>query len=136
MHHNYWARVLELRNYNFWAHVLQLLKPWNPGACVPQQENPPRWEVHALVAVVQSPSCVQLFATSWTAAHQAFLSHISSWSLPKFISIALVMPSTILSSAALFFYLQSFPVSESFLMSQLFASLAKVLAFQLQHQSF
>ena len=91
--HNYWARVLELRNYTFWAHVLQLLKPWNPGACVPRQENPPQWEVHALVAVVQSPSCVQLFATSWTAAHQACLSHISSWSLPKFISIALVMPS-------------------------------------------
>ena len=42
--------------------------------------------------VVQSPSCVQLFVTPWTAACQAFLSLTISWSLPKFMSIALVMP--------------------------------------------
>ena len=39
----------------------------------------------------QSPSCVQLFLTSWTAACQASL---TSPSLPKFISIALVIPSS------------------------------------------
>ena len=36
---------------------------------------------------------VQLFATSWTAAHQASQSTTISWSLPIFTSIELVMPS-------------------------------------------
>ena len=44
--------------------------------------------------VVHSPSHVQLFVTPWTAAHQASLSLTMSWSLPKFMSIALVMPSS------------------------------------------
>ena len=39
------------------------------------------------------PNCVQLFATSWTAAHEAPLSSTISWSLLKFISIELVMLS-------------------------------------------
>ena len=38
-------------------------------------------------------SCVQLFATPWTAARQASLSFINSQSLLKLISIKLVMPS-------------------------------------------
>ena len=42
--------------------------------------------------VVQSPSCVQLFVTPWTAACQAFLSLTISWSLPKFMAIASTMP--------------------------------------------
>ena len=41
---------------------------------------------------VQSLSCVRLFVTAWTAAHQASLSIINSQSLLKLISIALVMP--------------------------------------------
>ena len=41
---------------------------------------------------VQSLSHVQLFVTPWTAAHQAFLSITSSWSLLKLMSIELVMP--------------------------------------------
>ena len=41
----------------------------------------------------QSLSHVRLFATSWTAAHQACLSITNSWSLPKLISIELMMPS-------------------------------------------
>ena len=40
-----------------------------------------------------SLSCVQLFVTPWTAAHQASLSITNSWSLPKLMSIELVMPS-------------------------------------------
>ena len=43
--------------------------------------------------VVQSPSRVQLFLTPGPAACQASLSLTNSRSLPKFISIALVMPS-------------------------------------------
>ena len=42
---------------------------------------------------VQSLSCVQLFVTPWTAAHQASLSITNSWSLHKLMSIQSVMPS-------------------------------------------
>ena len=42
---------------------------------------------------VQSLSCVQLFATPWTAAHQTSLSNTNSRSLPKPISIESAMPS-------------------------------------------
>ena len=35
----------------------------------------------------------QLFVTPWTSAHQASLSITNSWSLLKFMSIKLVMPS-------------------------------------------
>ena len=41
---------------------------------------------------VQSLSCVQLFVTPWTAAHQASLSITNSQSPPKPMSIKLVMP--------------------------------------------
>ena len=44
--------------------------------------------------VVHLPSCVQLFATPWTAARQVPLSLSISRSLPKFMSLALVMPSS------------------------------------------
>jgi len=40
-----------------------------------------------------SLSVVQLFATPWTAAHQASLSITNSQSLPKLMSIESVMPS-------------------------------------------
>ena len=42
---------------------------------------------------VQSLSHVRLFATPWTAAHQAFLSFTNSQSLLKIMSIESVMPS-------------------------------------------
>ena len=43
---------------------------------------------------VQLLSCVWLFVTSWTAAYQASLSIINSWSLLKLMSIESVMPSS------------------------------------------
>ena len=43
--------------------------------------------------VVQSLSCVRLFATAWTAAYQASLSFTISPSLLKLMSIEPVMPS-------------------------------------------
>ena len=46
-----------------------------------------------LFSSVQSLSCVWLFATPWIAAHQASLSITNCWSLPKPMSIELVMPS-------------------------------------------
>ena len=47
----------------------------------------------SVISSVQSLSCVQLFATPWTAACQASLSITNSWSLLKLMSIELVMPS-------------------------------------------
>ena len=70
---------------------------------------------------VQSLSCVWLFVNPWTEAGQASLSITNYQSLPKLMSIELVMPLTIsyfvvpFSSCPL-----SFPASGSFLMSQLF----------------
>ena len=46
-----------------------------------------------LFSSVQSLSCVWLFVTTWTAAHQTSLSITNSWSPPKPMSIELVMPS-------------------------------------------
>ena len=46
-----------------------------------------------IVVVVQLLSCVQLFVTPWTAAHQASLSFTISQSLLKLMSIESVMPS-------------------------------------------
>ena len=43
-------------------------------------------------SVIQLLSRVQLFATPWTVAHQAFLSFTISRSLLKFMSIESVMP--------------------------------------------
>ena len=84
------------------------------------------------VQSVQSLSCVWLLVTPWTAAHQASLSITNSRSLLKFMSIASVMPSNHLipfSSC-----LQSFPASGKWVISS--HQVAKILEFQLQHQSF
>ena len=80
-------------------------------------------------------SHVQLFATPWTAAHQAPLFFTISQSLLKLMFIELVMPSNHLLS----------PSPPAFSLSQqqgLFKwvssshQVAKVLEFQLQYQSF
>ena len=46
-----------------------------------------------VVVAIQLLSCVQLFATPWTAARQASPSFTISWSLLKLISTESVMPS-------------------------------------------
>ena len=48
---------------------------------------------HISFSSVQLLSCVRLFVTPWTDARQATLSIINSWSLPKLMSIELVIPS-------------------------------------------
>ena len=76
-----------------------------------------------VLLVVQWLSRVWLFATPWTAACQAPPSYPIPQSLLKLMSIELMMPSNILSSAVPFSScLQSFPESGSFPMSWLFAS--------------
>ena len=72
---------------------------------------------------VQSLSHVWLFATPWTAAHQASLSITNSQSLPKLMSIDSVMPSNHLILCCPPLLLPSiFPASGSFPVSQLFES--------------
>ena len=69
--------------------------------CVPCLGHPqlPHMPLHFLLrcsvqfSSVQLLSCVRLFATPWTAACQAPLSAINSWSLLKLMSIQSVTPS-------------------------------------------
>ena len=77
----------------------------------------------SMIVAVQSSSRIPLFATLWTAAHQAFLSITSSRNMPKFMSIELVMPSNhlILCHPLLLLPL-IFPRIRVFPMSQLFTS--------------
>ena len=49
--------------------------------------------VKVLRSSVQLLSCVRLFVTAWTAAHQAFLYITNSLNLLKLMSIESVMPS-------------------------------------------
>ena len=90
---------------------------------------------HTAFSSVQS-----LFTTPWTAARQASLLPCPS-STPRACSNPCPLSQwchpTISSSVVPFSSCpQSFPASESFSMSQLFASGAQVLELQLQHQSF
>ena len=59
------------------------------------------------VVALQSLSYVQLFVTTWTAAHQVPLSSTVSQSLLKFMSVKLVMLLTISFSATPFSFLPS-----------------------------
>ena len=63
-----------------------LLSHWLVLQPLPQVSN-------CQFSLVQSLSCIGLFATPWTVAHQASLSTTNSWSLLKLMSIELVMPS-------------------------------------------
>ena len=86
---------------------------------------------------VQSLSHVQLFATPWTAAHQAFLSISNSQSLPKLKSIEPVMPSNHLILCCPLLLLPSiFPSIRVFSNVSSSHQVAKVSEFWLQHQSF
>ena len=72
---------------------------------------------------VQSLSHVCLFAIPWTAACQASLSIANSRSLPKLMSIELVMPSNhLILCRPLILCLQSLPASGSFPLSQPYTS--------------
>ena len=76
-----------------------------------------------IVVVVQLLSCVWLFMTAWTAAHQASLSFTISWSLLKWSPLSWWCHPTISSSVVPFSScLQFFPTSVSFPMSWLFSS--------------
>ena len=67
-----------------------------------------------IVVTVQSLSPVRLFATPWTAAHQASPSFTVSQSLPKFMSIELVIPSNHLTLCHPLLLPSTFPSIRSF----------------------
>ena len=71
---------------------------------------------------VQSLSRVPFFVTPWTAARQPFRSITNSQSLPKLCPSSRWCHRTISSSVVPFSYLQFFPSTGSFPMSQIFAS--------------
>ena len=80
-------------------------------------------DFHVYISFVQLLSRVRLFVTPWTTARQASLFIINTQSLLKLTYIELVMPSNHPSSVVPFSsYLQSFPTTGSFQMSQFFAS--------------
>ena len=86
---------------------------------------------------VQSLSCVRLFASPWIAARQASLSITKSWSLLKLMPIESVMPSSYLILCHLRLLLPPIPPSiRVFSNESTLHEVAKVLEFQLQHQSF
>ena len=99
-----------------------------------------RWairEAPTLHFVVQLSSWVRLFATPCTAAHQASLSLIISQSLPKFMSIASVMPSNHLILWQPLLLLSSiFPSIRDFSNESAVCIRWPTMEFQLQHQSF
>ena len=91
-----------------------------------------------IFSVVQLPSRVRLFATPWTAALQASLLLTISQSLPRFMSIASVMPSShLLLWHPLLLLPSTFPdIRVFFQWLGCLHRIAKILELQLQHQSF
>ena len=87
---------------------------------------------------VQLLGRVKLYAILWTAAHQSSLSITNSLTLLKLMSITLVIPSNHLILYHSFLLLPSiFPSIRVFSNELVLCNqLAKVLEFQLQHQSF
>ena len=78
--------------------------------------------IQMILSLVQSLSCVQLFATPWTATHQASLSFTISQNLLKLVSFELVMPFNHLILHHPHLLPSIFPNIRSFPMSQLFTS--------------
>ena len=92
-------------------------------------------QYYNVLSSVQSLSHVWLFTTPWTAAHQASLSITNSQSLLKLKSIDAIQQSPHLSSSSP----STFNLSQHQRLSKWVSSshqVAKVLEFQLQHQSF
>ena len=142
---NRWAVVLEI-SFS-WAQVYGWSKPRLIIVCGEDLSASRPWRSYwhhlnsacssIAVVVVQSLSHVWLFAIPGTAARQASLSFTISQSLLKLTSIESVMPSSHLILCHPLFLMPLIPPSIS--LFQWVGSLhqvAKVLEFQLQHQSF
>ena len=111
-----------------------ILTPFFPAAL---KSNAKFSQLH-LLSSVQSLSCVRLFATPWTATYQASLSIANSQSLPKLMSIELVMPSNHIILCRPLLLPPSNLSQHRGLFQRVSSShqVARVLELQLQHQSF
>ena len=90
--------------YNYLYIFISLLKDMKPKKLK-----------HQPISVsVQSLSCVQLFVTPWTAAHQASLFITNSRNLFKLMPIESVMPSNHLSLCRLLLLPSGFPSIRAF----------------------
>ena len=89
-----------------------------------------------LFSSVQLLTHAWLFATPWTAACQISLPITSSWSLLKFMSIESVITSNHLILCHPLILLSIFPSIRVFSWVTSLHEVARVLEFQLQHQSF
>ena len=80
--------------------ILDSERTWDKGTYITSARPPLSYHTHIYIgkyilqkcASVQSLSCVGLFTTKWTAAHQASPSITNSQRLLKLTSIQLVMP--------------------------------------------
>ena len=93
--------------------------------------------LHQLFSSVPLLSHVWLFATPWTAAHQASLSITNSQGLPRLMSIESVMPSNHLILCRPLLLLPPIPPSTIVFSNEsaLHIRWPKYLEFQVQHQS-
>ena len=95
-----------------------------------------RSSIRWLFEYVHSLSCVELFATPWTAALQASLSFTIFWSLLKFMSIESVIPTDYLMLCCPFPLLPSiFPSIKVFSVSKLFIRWPKYWSFSISPSS-
>ena len=78
----------------FWPRKVYFTKFSNLNLYVYQELSPTKISSDVYNCCCSVTSHVWFFATQWTAAHQASLSHTISWNLPKFMSIASAMPSS------------------------------------------
>ena len=133
--------VSELLMEDLWAGRFQKVRSLQESRKASQRWNVDRWrkirETRNLrnLSSVQSLSHVRFFVTPWSAARQASLSITNSQSLLKLMSITLVMPSNhLILCCPLLLPPSIFPSIKVF--SNESVQVAKVLEFQLQHQSF
>ena len=111
-----------------WHFLLYISKCWTVSVLDPRSSQ---------FSSVQLLSRVRLFETPWITAHQASLSITNSRSLPKPMCIESVMPSSHLILCRPLLFLPPIPPSISlFQWVNSSHEVAKVLEFQLQHQSF
>ena len=132
---NRWKKMETVTDFIWWdskftadgncSHELKTLAPWKKSYEQTRQHIKIR---DIQFGSVQSLSHVWLCATPWTAACQASLSITNFKSLLKLMAIESAMSSKISSSVVpLAAQHQSLPVSESFPMSQFFATDGQII---------
>ena len=110
---------------------------WSPLLHTQGRERKSSYTTSDQIRPDQSLSRVQLFATPWIAARQASLSITNSRSSLRLTSIESVMPSSHLILCCPLLLLPPIPPSiRVFSNESALHQVAKVLALQLQHQSF